>query len=203
VNGGSAFCTNTQTNASHCGSCDRTCLFTERCENGECVPDTSVGTGRLVPASAAVARGRRIQLALTWTVPPPGRWSDLTSLELRLHDSKATTLSVLWDEPTGVLRLVDPAARTPPPAGVPRQRAVLATRRVKLVLAESAVDDGGPSGQDVTVAVTLAFRPGRARTYAVDAVAIDDGGRLQVAPGLGTLRVGKRRGVARATTAVQ
>jgi hypothetical protein len=193
ANFGFAQCLDTQTSVHACGACDRSCFFGESCQGGTCVGGAGVGTARLTPAAAQTKRGHSIRLALSWTVPEPRVWTDLASLELRLRDGDSTILSVVWYEASNLLRLVDPLTSTQGPAATPSSRALLRTRRAKLLLAGSTVTGSGTGGREVTVAVTLALRPPRhTRTYVVDAVAVSDAGTEQVASSVGTLRVRRR-----------
>lgn len=132
----------------------------------------SLGTFTLSPAEATVRPGEPITYTLTWTVPAPLNWHDLTNLQLQFRDNQGVALRVRWDEQSDAFRLVDIATGE---VGLGSQSPAGA-----LHLASTSSTGSGPTGPSVTLRITLSFDPALAgRTFTVETSAAGDNGQTQ------------------------
>jgi hypothetical protein len=152
----------------------------------------SVGTFELTPSAATFTRreDKRLGYEFTWTVPQGEVWRDLQTLDLRIGDEEDPLLWVRFTEADGSLALIDPATGEVDRSGSPDTHRRLQTRNATVHLAESQVVGSGPTGDSVTLELSLSFKPKAAgRTYPVEVRAVDDDGNEHDFEPAGTLTV--------------
>jgi hypothetical protein len=124
-----------------------------------------------------VSVGERADYALTWTVPPDQVWRSLDTIDFRIRSGNDTALWLRWDEVGDTFRLCESRDSCGPAvaAGSPE---VLETPNVRLYLADTRVVGSGPTGQSVTLHLSLEFLGESAgRRYRIELAATDDLGR--------------------------
>jgi len=154
----------------------------------------SVGTFELASAEAhfSVVRSPRQSYEFTWTVPAGQVWSDLDALDLRIGDEHDPVLWVRFNEADGTLALINPATGEVDPSGIADSQGRLQTPKAIVYLQESGVGSSGPTGQSVTLSLSLSFKPVVAgRAYLVEVRAVDDAGNEHDFEPAGTLTVGR------------
>ncbi len=121
----------------------------------------------------------------------PRTWPDLKTLEVRILDNRDHVIWVRWDEQFDLFSLVDPATGAPGPPGTPGSPTTFETPFATLFLGNTGSTGTGPSGQSVTLTLSLSFKPLAAgRTYTIEVRATDDDGAVQGFDPAGTLTVG-------------
>jgi hypothetical protein len=156
----------------------------------------STGNFTLDPSAASVAVHERFNYAFIWTVPEPGTWHDLQSLQLRIRDGKDTILWMRWEETTNTISLFNEASGKFGPGFKPGSPNVLQSAQATLNLAETtvkAVDSvlgTGPTSPSVQLNLGLSFKPSSAgRTFVVEVAASDHRGHEEPFAKAGTLTV--------------
>jgi hypothetical protein len=137
----------------------------------------SVGTWELTPSAAtfAVRTDHRMGYEFTWTVPEGQVWRDLQTMDLRIGDEEDPLLWVRFNEADGSLAVIDAATGEVDHRGRPDTRRRLHTSKATVYLAESLVQGSGPTGNSVTLGLSLSFKRSAAgRTYPVEVRAVDD-----------------------------
>ncbi len=150
-----------------------------------------VGTLDLTPADATITVGERLTYRLSWTVPSLS-WRDLNTIELRIGQGG----SLLWlrfDESSGALSLYNPATGDFGPSFPAGWPAVLTSRAATLYLDESSVTAAGPASPEVTLQLSLEFKPQASGSeYPVEVRATNDLGDIQGFDRAATLTVAPR-----------
>jgi len=156
------------------------------------LPQTGLlGSFTLSPSDPRVEPDERLNETFTWTVPAPRTWHDLKSLELRVGDDRDHLIWVRWDEQLDLFSLVDPATGAPGPPGTPGTPTTLETPFATLFLGDTRSTGTGPTGQSVTLTLSLSFKPITAgRSFKIEVRATDDNGPVQGFDPAGTLTVG-------------
>jgi len=156
------------------------------------------GNFTLLPSDASAAVHERLNYLFTWTVPEPGSWHDLESLELRIRDDTHTVLLIDWDEATNTISLFNQASGKFGPAFEPGSANVLQSAQATLYLAEMTVKavngvlGTGPTSPSVQLTLPLSFKPSAAgRTFIVEVAATDHLGHQDPFVQAGTLTVTK------------
>lgn len=150
----------------------------------------TIGSFEIDPDDARVSVGDRVDYALKWTVPSDQVWRNLETLHVRLRSGNHTALWLRWDEVGDTFRLCesegshgtahngDPVV-TCGPAAAAGSAGVLETPNVRLYLADTRVVGSGPTGQSVTLHLSLEFlSENGADRYRVELAATDDLGRV-------------------------
>lgn len=166
-------------------------------KNGRCdigaVEVTPVGVLDLSFDRATLRVNERLPLELTWTVPDGRNWHDLRSVDLRLRDERGVALWLRFDEASGTLMLVDPESGATGEGLKPGSNKRLRTDAAIVYLTDSELIGSGPSGQSVTLKLSIGFRRQAAeRTLQVEVQAIDDQGVVQEFAPAGTIQVQER-----------
>ena len=151
-----------------------------RCDIGA-VEITPVGVVTMDPVAAAGALGQPVTLTLTWTVPAPAVWRDLTSIDLRFTDGDDVPLWLRFDEASGMLALIDPDSGRLIGSGTPGEEGELRAAAAALDLAGSRLTGSGSTGHSVTLTLVLTFlrAPAIAEAYQLEVQATDDSGAIQ------------------------
>lgn len=154
------------------------------------------GNFTLVPSDASAVVHERLDYLFTWTVPEPGSWHDLQSLELRIRDGTHTVLLIDWDEAANTVSLFNQATGKFGPAFQPGSANVLQSPEATLYLAEMTVQavngvlGTGPTSPSVQLTLPLSFKPSAAgRTFIVEVAASDHLGHQEPFVQAGTLTV--------------
>jgi hypothetical protein len=138
-----------------------------------------VGTLDLTPPNATVAVGEKLLYNLSWTVPSPQTWHDLSTIELRIGEG-GSLVWIQFEESTRNLSFYNPVTgdfRPSFPAGWP---AVLSNGAVSLHLNETSVIAAGPNSPEVTLQLMLSFNPRAVgANYPVEVRATNDFGEFQ------------------------
>ena len=149
-----------------------------------------IGSFEVEPDEARVSVGDRVDYALKWTVPPDQVWRNLDTLHFRLRSGNHTALWLRWDEVGDTFRLCESEGApgtahagdqvvTCGPAVTAGSPDVLETPHVRLYLADTRVVGSGPTGQSVTLHLSLEFLGEAAgHRYRVELAATDDLGRV-------------------------
>jgi hypothetical protein len=99
-------------------------------------------------------------------------------------------LWVRFTDADGSLALIDPATGEVDRSGSPDTHGRLQTPNATVYMAESLVEGSGPTGQSVTLGLSLSFKPSAAgRTYPVEVRAVDDADNEHDFEPAGTLTV--------------
>jgi CSLREA domain-containing protein len=150
-----------------------------------------LGTWSFAPAEASARAGEPVTYRLTWTVPEGRGWRSLDTLQLRFLDDQGTALWLRFQEVAGapgVFSVVDAKNGNAGPSFAPGSPNRLESEFATLYLAETSVD--GPPGRQVTLTLTLSFKPNAAgRVYDVLVAATDDAGEVQGFHRAGTVAV--------------
>jgi hypothetical protein len=156
--------------------------------------DSSIGSFGLKPTSATVPAGQHLVYEFTWTVPAPEVWRSLKTMDLRLVDGQGTAIWVRWDESTNTFCVLNQQGRCGP-AKLPGSPGVLeAGPTATLYLAESSVQGSGPTGQSVTLRLSLSFKPQAAgRTFKAEVAAVNDLGQSSGFMEAGSLKVQRKK----------
>ena len=165
----------------------------------------SIGGFDLTPAAAEARIGETVDYTLDWTVPDNLVWRNLKSLDFRLRDHHRTALWLRWDEASnrfslcssvagrdnhadddndegddrrGALARADQQRRVVcGPGELPGTGAILATPFALVHMSQTAVVGSGPTGQRVTLKLSLQMLERSAgHTYRVGLAAADDFG---------------------------
>jgi hypothetical protein len=154
-----------------------------------------------------------VPLSIEWTVPAGKVWRDLESIDLRLRHGGGVDLWVRWDEATNAFTLVEPERKprnhprrgrkrdngpsTGVPVGEPAQPGsdtVLETKQARLHLDGTTVEGSGPTGQTVTLNLSVSFPIKSAgHAYVVEVAATSDSGDDDAFVGTGSIRIDPRR----------
>jgi hypothetical protein len=148
----------------------------------------TIGTFDIDPDAARVSVGDRVDYAVTWTVPSDLVWRSLETLHIRLRRGNHSAIWVRWDEVGDTFRLcestgargqghADDQVVTCGPGFTAGSPEVLETPEVRLYLADTRVVGSGPTGQSVTLHLSLEFLGAAAHLYHVELAATDDLGR--------------------------
>ena len=168
--------------------------------------DTTLSTGGfdLTPAAAEARTGETVDYTLDWTVPDNLVWRNLKSLDFRLRDHHRTALWLRWDEASNRFSLCSSVAGHDNhaddddegddrrgalaragqqrrvvcgPGELPGTGAILATPFALVHMSQTAVVGSGPTGQRVTLKLSLQLLERSAgHTYRVGLAAADDFG---------------------------
>ena len=155
-------------------------------------PRTVLNTGSfdLSPSVAAVEQNGSVNYSLRWTVPDPGSWHDLQTLELRVRDGDEILVQVKLDEATNTLSVYDEETGRFGREVSPGSSGRLQGKGVSVILDDSSVVGTGLTGPTVTLNLTLKFKPSTAgRSYVVEVAASDDFGTSDSFTEAGTLNV--------------
>ncbi len=137
----------------------------------------TIGSFAVDPDAARVSVGDRVDYALTWTVPPDQVWRSLDTLDFRLRWGNHTALWLRWNEVGDTFRLCE-SEDSCGPAIAAGSAEVLETPHVRLYLADTRVVGSGPTGQSVTLHLSLEFLGEAAgHQFQVELAATDDLGR--------------------------
>ena len=156
--------------------------------------ESATGTFDLKPTNTTVPAGQHLVYEFTWTVPAPDVWRSLKTMDLRLVDGQGTAIWVRWDESTNTFCILNQQGRCGP-AKLPGSPGVLeAGPTATLYLAESSVQGSGPTGQSVTLRLSLSFKPQAAgRTFKVEVAAVNDLGQGSGFMEAGSLKVQRKK----------
>ncbi|HYS16460.1 MAG TPA: Calx-beta domain-containing protein [Candidatus Binatia bacterium] len=148
------------------------------------------GTFLLSPTDAAVRVHERLTYAFTWTVPEPRTWHELKALDFRIRKGKDIILWARFDEASNTFALFHEASGTFGRGVAPGSRHSLQTSEATLDMEDTSVVGSGPTGQSVTLNLSLSFKPHAAgRNYIVEVAATDDLGNRDDFVRTGTLTV--------------
>ena len=164
----------------------------------------SIGGFDLTPAAAEARIGETVDYTLDWTVPDNLVWRNLKSLHFRLRDHHRTALWLRWDEASNRFSLCSSVAGHDNhaddddegddrrgalaragqqrrvvcgPGELPGTGAILATPFALVHMSQTAVVGSGPTGQRVTLKLSLQLLERSAgHTYRVGLAAADDFG---------------------------
>src|SRR5207244_1137149 len=120
--------------------------------------DLPSGTFALTPQNATVETGESITYTLTWTVPDPRVWRDLSTIDLRLIDDRANAIWLRWDEAANTFQLLNAREHLHGPSGHPGEPVRLTGNLATLDLEHSTVVGSGPTGRDVTLTLRLGLK---------------------------------------------
>ena len=184
-----------------------------RCDAGAIELQGPVGIAVLEPETAAVRKGAPFDLSYLWRVPPDQVWRDLKTLDLRVvdtnnddtdddhgHNNKGHDRNhedevlfwVRWSEAANTFQLVNPRTGRPHGAPIPAgSNHVLETEDVLLDVRNSSSEGSGPTGQEVTLHLTLIFheKSEKDEPFTIEVTAVDDGGQTQPFLALGSVAV--------------
>jgi hypothetical protein len=152
--------------------------------------DPTPGTFELTPPEVTARVGDHVTYTLKWTVPEPRVWRDLSTIDLRLSDDRATAIWVRWEEATNSFRLVNPSGSAHGPRGRPGDSGQLVGAMATLNLESSSVVGSGPTGRSVTLTLDLVLKQGAGgHTFKVEVAGADDLGDQAALAQAGTLVV--------------
>jgi hypothetical protein len=138
----------------------------------------TIGSFAVDPDGARVSIGDRVDYASTWTVPADQVWRSLDTIDFRLRSGNHVALWVRWNEAGNTFRLCE-SNDFCGPAVTAGSAEVLETSHVRLYLADTRVVGSGPTGQSVTLHLSLEFLDETAgHMYRVELAATDDLGRV-------------------------
>jgi hypothetical protein len=151
--------------------------FSDAVERDLVISSQFAGTFDLAPATWQGPPREIVPFAFSWTVPPGKNWHDLESLRVRIRDGQNSVFSIVVDEATGSLALVNDASGETGPFFPVGSNHPLQTSHVRLHLSDSSIVASGPTSPTVTVNLALEFKPRAAgRSYIVEVGAVDDEG---------------------------
>lgn len=138
---------------------------------------TSVGTFDLAPTDVTVDANETADYAFTWSVPDPLSWHDLDFLQLHVRNGDDILMSLVFDEARQTFALLDEDTGDLGQAYAAGSRHRLETRKAALDLSQTSVVGSGPTGQSVTLNLSLSFKPQAVGArYVVEVAATDDEG---------------------------
>ena len=160
-----------------------------RCDIGA-VEITPVGVVTMEPTDTALTAGQPSLLTITWTVPEPRVWRDLSTIDLRFSDGEDAVLWLRFDEASGTVALVDPISGQASAGAEPGSADQLRTAVAVLDLAGTTLAGSGPTGRSVTLTLALSFlRPSASGAYEVAVQATDDLDAIQGFDVIGAVNV--------------
>ncbi|MFN8637750.1 MAG: right-handed parallel beta-helix repeat-containing protein [Chloroflexota bacterium] len=156
-----------------------------------------VGVPGLTPHTATVRVDEPFTQTLTWDVPNVEAWRALQSIDYRLRGPTGIVFWLRWDQVTNLFQVLDANGSPVGPAFQGGTPFTLGTRVVTLDLSRTSATGSGPTGQRVTLTLSLTFGRGPlGRSLAVEASATDDLGTVDPFRQVGTLLVDHGRGPA-------
>jgi hypothetical protein len=148
----------------------------------------TIGSFEVDPDDARVSAGDRVDFALTWTVPADRIWRNLQTLDFRLRRGNHSAIWLRWEMVGDIFRLCESIGQ--PGQGHAEDRIVTCrpgfaagspevheTPEVRLYLAGTRVVGSGPTGQSVTLHLSLEFHAAAGHSYVVELAATDDLGQ--------------------------
>ena len=148
------------------------------------IVDLTIGNFEVSPDDVQVKLGERKNFAITWTVPDGEVWRDLSTLDIRIGRG-SNAFWIRWSETPNTFRLCrtggngdddDESQPVNCSAGVlPGSGEVLESGIARLYLADSSVVGSGPTGQSVTLNLSVEFLAKAAgHLYDIELAATDD-----------------------------